>query len=66
MWNRQGSGVEEESHREGAGQRAQKEFNIHDGPANARPLTRSNQRRPVSRQVNPMTDAITNQKLLVQ
>lgn len=64
MWNREGSGQEDESHREG--QRAKREFNIHDGSTNARPLTRSNQRRPVSRQVNPMTDAITNQKLLVQ
>lgn len=56
MWNKDSSKLigggeqgQEESNR-GAGSRVRREYNIHDGSANAvRPLTRSNQRRPVSR-----------------
>lgn len=43
-----------------------KEYNIHDGTASVRPITRSNQRRPVSRQVNPIDNSgVSVQKMLV-
>jgi hypothetical protein len=43
-----------------------KEYNIHDGTTSVRPITRSNQRRPVSRQVNPIdSSGVSVQKMLV-
>ena len=54
MWNKDQKPIEvAEGANSNRGSRVRKEYNIHDGTTIIRPLTRSNQRRPVSRQVNP-------------
>lgn len=40
-----------------------REYNIHDGTTSVRPMTRSNQRRPVSRQVDTNS---AQQKIMIQ
>eukprot|EP00347_Sterkiella_histriomuscorum_P018479 403345363 len=71
IWNKDGPKLETQDQQSNRGNnsRVRREYNIHDGSTGTaiRPITRSNQRRPVSRQVNQVDNSgINAQKLLVQ